>query len=256
MRTKYNLPEEQYLNDGIPVVYGSEIILNDNRNFDDSNERRKFINKVYLILSFQLLITGVFIGLCNQVKEISNFMISYTGIQLSSLSLLFVLISSCSLYCCYDRIKMKPYNWIYLILFTISMTYLMGFIGISYKTNILLLGGLITSFIFISLTIYSWQTKIDYTIYGNILVTLLCGLILFGFIFSFFNFPMINIIYSVIGSVLFSFYIIYDTQLIVGGNHRSIQFETNDFVIASISLYLDIINLFLFMLDIIGGRNN
>ena len=105
------------------------------------------------------------------------------------------------------------------------------------------------------LTIYAWQTKVDYTIYGNILLILLCGMILFGIIFSFFSFPMINILYSVFGSILFSFYIIYDTQLIVGGSHRSIQFSEDDFVIASISLYLDIINLFLFILDLFNTRS-
>ena len=124
------------------------------------------------------------------------------------------------------------------------------------NTQSLLLGGLITSFIFISLTIYAWQTKIDYTIYGNIILILLFGLILFGIIISFFDVTILNTIYAVCGSILFSFYIVYDTQLIVGGKHRSIQFRTNDFAIASISLYLDIINLFLFIMDILNGGSS
>lgn len=254
MLRSYQLPEEQYLNDSTPVVYGTEVFSN-NQGLNDANIRRKFINRVYLILWFQLLITGIFIGICNQVKEVSDFMSSYTGIQISSLCLLLILISSCFIYCNNNIIRKTPYNWIYLILFTICMTYIIGFVGIINQTNILLLSGLSTSFIFMFLTFYAWQTKVDYTIYGNILLILLCGMILFGIIFSFFSFPIINILYSVFGSILFSFYIIYDTQLIVGGSHKSIQFNEDDFVIASISLYLDIINLFLFILDLFNTRS-
>ena len=38
--------------------------------------------------------------------------------------------------------------------------------------------------------------------------------------------------------MVFSFYIVYDTQLIVGGKHRKYQFSTDDYVIASVSFYL------------------
>ena len=61
-------------------------------------------------------------------------------------------------------------------------------------------------------------------------------------------------IYSVGGAVLFSFYIIYDTQLLIGGNNRRIQYTTNDFALASINLYLDVVNLFLFLLDLMSGN--
>ena len=42
--------------------------------------------------------------------------------------------------------------------------------------------------------------------------------------------------------------------LIVGGNHRSIMFHIDDYVLAAVSLYLDIINLFLMLLDLLNGR--
>ena len=66
-----------------------------------------------------------------------------------------------------------------------------------------------------------------------------------GFLMSFVNVSLIDTIYSVFGAMLFSFYIIYDTQMIMGGRHKKFSFTVDDFVVASISLYLDIINLFL-----------
>ena len=88
------------------------------------------------------------------------------------------------------------------------------------------------------------------------LISFLLGLIIFGIFVPFTNYSILSIFYSSLGSLIFSFYIVYDTQLIVGGNHRKLQFRTNDYVIAAMSLYLDLINLFLMILDLLnGGRN-
>lgn len=45
-----------------------------------------------------------------------------------------------------------------------------------------------------------------------------------------------------------------DTQLIIGGKHAKFQFSVDDYVFAALNLYLDIINLFLFILQIINNR--
>ena len=143
------------------------------------------------------------------------------------------------------------------------MTYLLGYVGIMYKSTILLLSGFITLTMFSGLTLYALQTKYDYTTKGNYLLVCLLGLFMMGFMAPWIGLisddkqdkinNIFNIVYSVGGTVLFSFYIVYDTQLIVGGKHRRLQFTENDFALATISLYTDIVNLFLFVLDIIGG---
>jgi len=116
---------------------------------------------------------------------------------------------------------------------------------------------------FSGLTLYSIQTKYDYTDKGNYLLVCLLGLLMLGFMFPWIGLVsndekdkinnIFNIVYSVGGTVLFSFYIVYDTQLIVGGKHRRIEFTNNDFALATISLYTDIINLFLFVLEIVAS---
>jgi len=151
-------------------------------------------------------------------------------------------------------LKMKPYNWMYMFSYTLFMTYLLGVVGVVYSSQMLLLGGITTLSIFLGLSLYAIQSKYDYTQYGNYLIIVLFSLILFGFILSFTNIPILNTFYSVLGAIIFAFYIVYDTQLIVGGNHRKHQFSTDDYVIASISLYLDIINMFLYLMDLLNGR--
>ena len=38
--------------------------------------------------------------------------------------------------------------------------------------------------------------------------------------------------------MLFSLYLVYDTQLIVGGAHKKFQFSVDDYVFAALNIYL------------------
>ena len=221
-----------------------------------SDIRKQFISKVYSIVWLQILFTSIFIGLCNQIEPLAKFMISQTGLSISYICMTSLFVMIVMLLCNDGLIKYPPHNWIYLIIFTTLMTYMVGIIGIVSSTQSLLLGGISTLTIFSGLTLYAWQTKYDYTTMGNCLLVCLLGLIVMGFMMWFINSSFIRLLYSVGGAVLFSFYIIYDTQLIIGGKHRKIMFSIDDYVLAAISLYLDIINLFLFIMDIINGRGD
>lgn len=54
------------------------------------------------------------------------------------------------------------------------------------------------------------------------------------------------------GAVIFSLYIIYDTQIMLGGNHKY-SLSPEEYIFAALNLYLDIVNLFLYLLSIFGG---
>ena len=170
-----------------------------------------------------------------------------------TMSVFIILCMSCCLMCIHDRVRRCPGNCLYLTSFTCLMSYTIGYVGIAYKLTTLLLSGLSTLGIFSGLSLYAIQTKYDYTDKGGYLLSCLLGLVIFGFMISFVHLPVLSIVYSSAGSIIFSFYIVYDTQLIVGGEHRKIMFHTDDYVLASISLYLDIINLFIYLLDILNG---
>ena len=67
------------------------------------------------------------------------------------------------------------------------------------------------------------------------------GMILYGLVAWIFHLPTGGLIYSCFGAVLFSGYIVYDTYVIMQ------RLGPDEWVHASISLYLDIINLFLYI---------
>ena len=56
-------------------------------------------------------------------------------------------------------------------------------------------------------------------------------------------------LYALAGSLVFCIYIIYDTYLIT----RKLGYD--DYIVAAIELYLDMLNLFLFLLSLLGRRN-
>jgi protein lifeguard len=235
--------------DNEPVVFGE---------YTDIYIRQKFISKVYSILWSMLLVTTIYIGICNQNKQVQTFLMSENAQSLLYIDLFGLITVTIMIVCCGGTIQKSPFlNWFSLLLFTVFETFLLGYVGIIYDTNTLLFGGLSTLFIFTGLSVYAIQTKYDYTMYGNILIILFMTLILFSILLGFMDESFtLNILYSTCGSLLFSFYIVYDTQLIVGGENRRIKYTENDYVLAAIGLYMDIINLFLFLLDLLqGGRN-
>ena len=105
----------------------------------------------------------------------------------------------------------------------------------------------------IGLTIYAFTTKKDFTTMGGVLFACLLGLILFGIACVFSRSRIMNIIYCSCGVVLFGIYLIYDVQLLTGDKERSIDMD--DYIYGAVAIYLDIINIFLYLLRILGKSN-
>ena len=59
---------------------------------------------------------------------------------------------------------------------------------------------------------------------------------------------------AIVMSVVYSIYIIIDTQRMLGGKHQSLTLD--DYVLGAIILYVDIISLFLKLLQIFGKRRD
>ena len=62
--------------------------------------------------------------------------------------------------------------------------------------------------------------------------------------------------YSACGATLFSFYLAHHTKLIVAGKHSKYQMNEKDYVYGAVSLFNDIINLFIYVLKILGEEKD
>ena len=60
---------------------------------------------------------------------------------------------------------------------------------------------------------------------------------------------------GIAGALIFSCYLLYDTQLMMGGKH-AYSLSPEEYIFASLNIYLDVINLFLYILMIVGGSRS
>jgi len=212
--------------------------------------RKGFIFKVYGLLTIQLVLTFGFVILANEIKVLKIFIVTHIWFLIVLLFVPFVILI---LFVCYKSTMNKvPLNYILLFIFTIAEGYVVSFITLGYTKKSVYFVMALTLLAVIALTIYALVTKKDFTLMGGILWVTLTLLILGTILNMFFRIQFLNFIFDIIGVILFSLYIIYDTQLIIG--NRENKFSIDDYVLAVINLYLDIINLFLYLLSIFGDR--
>ncbi|XP_014672397.1 PREDICTED: protein lifeguard 1-like [Priapulus caudatus] len=80
-------------------------------------------------------------------------------------------------------------------------------------------------------------------------------LLIFGIFAIIFNDRIVNLVYASLGALIFAGYLVIDTQLMIGGKHKY-SLSPEEYVFAALNLYLDIINLFLYLLMIIKNAQN
>lgn len=150
-----------------------------------------------------------------------------------------------------------PRNLQILSAFTLCEAYTLGVICAMYYERgwgvIVLQALVLTAAVFVALTAYTLTTKRDFSFLGAGLFAGLVILLVWSLMNMIFHFAFGRMVFSLFGAVLFSGYILYDTSQIIH------NLTPDDYVEGAINLYLDIINLFLYLLEILrmlqGGDN-
>ena len=112
---------------------------------------------------------------------------------------------------------------------------------------------------FAALSLYGYTTKRDLSAFGAFLIVGLVGLIVASIINLFVNSGPLGLIISIVGVLLFAGLTAYDTQRTkslyyqVAGHGELVQKAV---VMSALSLYLDFINMFLFILRLFGGNRD
>jgi len=218
--------------------------------FSEKSIRLGFIRKVYAILSVQLIVTMAIVGVftLDSVKQFSA-----ENSWLWILALVIMIVSLITLACCEGVRRKTPHNFIFLGLFTLAEGFMLGTITARYSADEVMMAVGVCAAITLGLTVFAFQTKIDFTAMGGCLLAVLICFIIFGLIAAFFPASRtVRLVYASIGCIIFSLYIVYDTQLMVGGSHKY-SLSPEEYVFASLNLYLDIVNLFMYILSIFGN---
>lgn len=221
--------------------------------FSDKAVRLGFIRKVYSLLCAQLLLTMGFIGFFF-IPSVGVFARENSWVMWLAFGVSFIMLITLA---CVPSVRRKsPHNLIFLGVFTVAEGWLIGAICSTYEVSEVLIAVGVTAAVVFALTVFAMQTKIDFTAWGGALLAVLVVFVLAGFIAAFFpQTRTVKLVYASIGACIFSLYIIFDTQMMMGGKHKY-SLDPEEYVFASLNLYLDIINLFLYILQIIGNARD
>ena len=118
---------------------------------------------------------------------------------------------------------------------------------------------LVTSIAFAGLSLWGYTTKKDISAWGSFLIMGVIGLIVASIVNIFIGSPALHFAVSVLGVLIFAGLTAYDTQRIKNDYIQHAQAMDSEWlgksaIMGALSLYLDFINLFMFLLQFLGNR--
>lgn len=211
-----------------------------------------FIMKVYMILCAEIVWTAV----------ISAVFMFWEPLRMASVAFIkehplvwqismyaTMLPTLCALMCFKNK---YPLNFYLTLGFVTFMGIYVGFICALFydagKGIAIFQAVVVTAVIFFTLTIYCHISKADFTFMGAYLSCSLIAVILLGIVAMVTGSPLVTFLYQCAGVLVFTLYILYDTSQIIH------TYGPDDYIVASVELYIDIINLFLYLLSLLGDR--
>jgi FtsH-binding integral membrane protein len=217
---------------------------------------RNILRNVYVWMTLGLAITGVVaFGVANNeslLRAIFSNQVFFFGIIIAQLAMVFVL----------SGMIMKLSAMVATLLFA-GYSALNGLslsiIFLAYTGTSIAQVFFITAGTFAAMSLYAVTTKKDLSGWGNYLFMGLIGIVIASLVNLFLRSDGMSFIISIIGVLLFTGLTAYDTQKIKRmsdyygdgvGEENYIRLS----ILGALKLYLDFINLFLFMLRLLGNR--
>ena len=258
------LPKEkdfQQKEDEYPVEVKSNEISNHSDEGDEVSEaqiqmavRAGFIRKVYGILSIQLLITFGFVFIC-QIKPIKYLIMknpAFSGNLIIFSSFMFLFLFLC-LACCRGLSRKVPYNYLFLTAITLCEAISCSIASSIYSFQIVALALILTIVATLTITFYACTTKKDFSTWRVGLYCIFMQMVTFGMIAVLFKIRALYSFYTFCSTIIVGIYLIYDTQLIMG--KLGVGYSVDDYIFATLEIYMDIIRLFLLILRILGNSS-
>uniref|UniRef100_A0A3Q4N3U0 Transmembrane BAX inhibitor motif containing 1b n=1 Tax=Neolamprologus brichardi TaxID=32507 RepID=A0A3Q4N3U0_NEOBR len=223
------------LSAGLPASNSGEMEDFLSTQWESTSVRHAFIRKVYLILSAQLAVTFSVVAVFTFVDPVRMFVISYPGIYWASFVVYFVHILILMVYMC-----------LFFCFVLIATCVLYSYYGT--KAVFIAMG--VTALVCIAVTVFCFQTKVDFTSCGGLLCIAAVLLMIIGIVTAIvLSFQYVSLLWS--SHLIYSVYSLYNTQLLIG--NRELAISPEEYVYGALSLYVDIVHIFLFILQVSGA---
>lgn len=228
------------------------------KNYSDevsNSAKATLFRNVYIWMTLALVITAVTaLAVANSpaiaYSIITNNILFY-GLMIAELALVWILSANI------NRLSLGTAT-IMFIVYSVLNGVTMSIIFYVFTSSSIALTFFITAGTFGAMALYGTFTKKDLSSWGNILFMALIGLIIASIANLFFKNEILYWIVSYAGVIIFVGLTAYDTQRI----KRTLEEHGNEVnettqkiaLMGALTLYLDFINLFLYLLRIFGGR--
>ncbi len=204
-------------------------------------EVNKMLKNTYMLLAMTLAFSAVCaaVGMAFGIGRFASL-----GLSIGSLVLLFVTLrkadTSAGLFWVFAFTGMQG----------ASLGYILNhYVGMANGPQLIMQALGLTSVIFVALSMYALTTKKDFSFMGGFLFAGLIVVMVAGLINIFVGSSVVFMALNAAIALLMTALILYDTSRIVNGG------ETN-YIRATVSLYLDFINLFMALLHLLGMNND
>lgn len=217
---------------------------------EKSDVRRKFMTGVYSWMFLALVISAVTsVGVASSPALIANSGL-FIGLLIAELVLVFVLSLAI------NRLSAGAAAAIFLVYAVLNGITLAPLLLV-YAQATVAKAFFTAAGMFLAMSLYGMITKRDLSTLGRVLFMALIGLIIASLINLFMRSTMADWLISLAGVVVFAGLTAYDTQKL---NQIGSQAEENETykklaIIGALSLYLDFINIFIYLLRLFGNRD-
>lgn len=230
----------------------------------EQTRTRSFIANVFLLMFVALGVSAVFAWQFSVNEQLMSYLMTPTGLTgLGKITLFaplgFVLIMSFA----YQRLSSTALMALF-IAYAIINGITFSFILLAYTAGSVLGCFLSASAMFGIMAVMGYTTKQDLTKFGRILMMGVIGVLVAMIINYFLHSSQLDYIISIIGVMVFTALTAYDVQKLKrigeGIEYNGEGVAANDVkkmsILGALTLYLDFINIFLFLLRMFGNRRS
>jgi uncharacterized protein len=205
---------------------------------------RTYMLAVYNYMASGLLLTGIVAMLVANSAGVRAVFFAASGTP--------TLLGWIAVFAPLSEPTVKALFWTYAILMGVSLsTILLAYTGVSVARTFF-----VTAAAFGGLSLWGYTTKRNLSAFGTFLIMGVVGLLIAMIVNMFLRSSTLDLIVSAIGVLLFAGLTAFDTQKIksVYFDVAGTEFRGKAVVMGALTLYLDFLNLFLFLLRFMGDR--
>ncbi len=224
----------------------------------DESMVRTFMSGVFTWMFIALAITAVTAFYVASTPSILQLMVTETGLSMFGWIVMFAPIGFVLLMSFrFQKLSAMQLSGLFLV-YAVLVGLSLSFIFLVYSMGSIATTFGVTSLTFGVMAVAGYTTKTDLTKFGSILMMALVGIIIASLVNFFLKSDSMQYLISFVGVLIFTGLTAYDVQKLkkLGAEMTAGHESTRKYaVMGALSLYLDFINLFLFLLRFLGRRN-